>query len=237
MGSEMRKILEFCSKPTAASRVRRLVKPRSPAMVIYRYPRGVALVDKGGGVFGYNSDWWNVALIVGLIATALAAVAVCFTTYGVVYTQKIEAAEKDRVLERYKLDADKKIADAKLETERLRAQVAWRRISPEQHSKLIKALSGNSFAMYFEFSQSDPEATQFAEDIYKCIVSIPGITVYPPHPLVLPPAPRGLTVSGTDGVDKTALESALTSAELEFTVSGASEGAVRLSVGSKPSPF
>jgi hypothetical protein len=195
------------------------------------------VAEKVRGMFGYNSDWWNTVVLIALAVAAFAAAATVFATYAVITTQKREADENAQQFERYKLSVEGKVADAKLETERLRAQVAWRRISPEQHIGLAQVLSIHGFAMYFEYSQSDPEATQFAEDIYKSLTSISGMTVYPPHPLVLPPAPPGLTVLGTDGSEKTALESALTSAGIPFTVSAATSGAPRLSVGSKPSPF
>jgi hypothetical protein len=175
-------------------------------------------------MFGYNSDWWNTVVLFALAVAALAALATAFATYAVITTQKREAEENARQFERYKLSVESKVADAKLETERLRAKVAWRRISPEQRTRLAEVLSVHGFAMYFEYSQSDPEAAQFAEDIYKSITIISGMTVYPPHPLVLPPAPPGLTVSGTDGSEKTALESALTSADIPFTVSAAPPG-------------
>jgi hypothetical protein len=199
---------------------------------------------KGGGMFGYNSDWWNMVMLGTLVVAALAAVAVAFVTYAVIDTQKREAVANAQEFERYKLSVESKVSDAKkdadnahLETERLRAQVAWRRISPDQHARLIDALSMHRFSMYFEYSQSDPEATQFAEDIFKSLKDTPGITVYPPHPLVMPPAPPGVTVSGTDGPDKIALQSALTKAGIEFTIGANMAGEPRISVGSKPTPF
>jgi len=195
-------------------------------------------------MFGYNSDWWNTALLIALAATVLAAVAVAFTTYAVINTQKRKAIESAQEFERYKVGVEERVADAKrdaanahLETERLRSQVAWRRISQGQHDKLVQALSSRRFSMYFEYSQADPEATQFAEDVFRTLKDIPSINVYPPHPLVVPPAPSGVTVSGADGPDKEALESALTSAGINFKVGNNTNGEPRLSVGSKPTPF
>ena len=134
-------------------------------------------------------------------------------------------------------NSEKDAANARLETERLRAQVAWRRVSLEQHAKLVEALSTHCFSMYFEFSQADPEATQFAEDIFKSLKAIPGINVYPPHPLTVPPAPSGVTVSGAESSDRTALESALLKAGIKYRTSNDIAGEPRLSVGSRPTPF
>lgn len=195
-------------------------------------------------MFGHNSDWWNAALLIALGATVLAAVAVAFTTYAVINTQKREAIASAQEFERYKIGVEERVADAKknaenahLETERLRSQVAWRRISQEQHDILVHALSGHSFSMYFEYSQADPEATQFAEDIFRTLKDAPSINVYPPHPLVIPPAPTGVTVSGSPDPDRAVLESALTSANIQFRVGDNVTGEPRLSVGSKPTPF
>ena len=75
---------------------------------------------------------------------------------------------------------EKEAALAKLETEKLKSQVAWRRVTKEQQLKISRALNGHLFSMYFEYSQSDPEATQFAEDIFLSLKSASSVNVHPP---------------------------------------------------------
>lgn len=184
--------------------------------------------------------------VITVLSTAIAALAGSLSWY---FSNKVSVA-KDDALSRFKTEskvaiaeadaraaeANKKAEEERLERLKLEAKVSWRRLSPEQHDKLVQALSAHSFAMYFEYSQSDPEAVQFAEDIFKSLKDAAGITVYP-HPLVLPPAPPGVTVSGSLGEDKKALEFALTRAGIKFKSDGNSTGVPRISIGSKPSPF
>lgn len=134
-------------------------------------------------------------------------------------------------------EANKKAEEERVERLKLEAKVSWRRLSPEQHGNLVKALSNCLFSMYFEYSQSDPEAVQFAEDIVKSLKDASGINVYPPHPLTMPPAPSGVTVSGSPSINRAALESALVSAGIKFRVGENATGEPRISVGSRPSPF
>ncbi len=131
---------------------------------------------------------------------------------------------------------EKDAAEARLETERLKEQVAWRRVSKEQHAEIVNALAGRHFAIFLEFSQSDPEATQFADDLFRSLKNA-GVTVYPPHPLVMPPAPLGVTISGANGADKEALKAALLTAKIVFATGTNTEGPPRLSIGSKKAPF
>jgi hypothetical protein len=158
-----------------------------------------------------------------------------------------KAAEANKIAEIAKKDAanlneraavlEKEAELAKLETEKLKRQVSWRRITQEQQLEIQHALTGYSFSMYFEYSQSDPEATQFAEDIFKSLKSSPGINVHQPHPLVLPPAPPGVTISGSNGANRNALEKAMISAGIKFVTVNNSSGEPRISIGSRLSPF
>ena len=84
----------------------------------------------------------------------------------------------------------KEAEEAKLETERLKAQTAWRRLSPDQQKTIVDDLSGKTLAIHFDYSQNDPEAMQFSEELLK-VIRDAGIIAYT-HPLVAPPAPRAL---------------------------------------------
>jgi hypothetical protein len=151
-------------------------------------------------------------------------------------TDAARATEHAALANERAAEANKKAEKERLERIKLEVKVAWRRLSPEQHEKMVNALSDQRFSMYFEYSQSDPEAVQFAEDIFKSLKVVTGINVYPPHPLTMPPAPPGITVSGSPNQNKSALESALKSAGIKFRGVD-TNGEPRISIGSKPSPF
>lgn len=201
-------------------------------------------------MFGFDLHWWEHAMLYSLGATALAAIAVGVATTVVVMLTRQENRDKSEELAKYQSDADVKIAEARrgaaeanenTERERsarlaLEAKVAWRRLSAQQSTALTAALAGRAFAMHFDFSQSDPEAAQFAEDLHTSLVRTNGITVHP-HALVYPPAPLGVIVSGRQSPARLELESALKSAAVEFSVAETEAPDPRLSVGSKRSPF
>src|SRR5690349_2390753 len=62
--------------------------------------------------WGLSLDSWNNLIVVFLSIGAAAAVAVGITTYIAFQLQKQEAAEAKDEFDRYKVDADKKIAEA-----------------------------------------------------------------------------------------------------------------------------
>jgi hypothetical protein len=113
---------------------------------------------------------------------------------------------------------------------------AWRRVLPDQKNKILAALVGQKFSMYFEFMPNDPEAGEYADQMFKALRAS-GLNIYPPHPLVSPPPPRGLTISGSSGADRSSLEKALSDADVPFRTSDEQAGAPRVSVGSRPPPI
>jgi len=65
---------------------------------------------------------------------------------------------------------EKDAAFARLETERLKNLMAWRRITTDQHAKLVAALKGKVAAeVWVEVVDSDPEATQFHADLWQTL--------------------------------------------------------------------
>lgn len=125
--------------------------------------------------------------------------------------------------------------EAKRETERLKAQVAWRRLSADQHKLIVDDLSGKTLSIHFDYSQNDPEAMQFSEELLQAIKDA-GIIAYT-HPLVAPPAPPGVIVFGiaSDPAFQ-AMKSALERAGVLFKLAPRN-GPTRLSIGSKLAPF
>jgi len=74
---------------------------------------------------------------------------------------KTEAARANERTAKLELEA----ARVRLEQEQFKAKLAWRRITIEQHDKIVVALRGQAMAVQLEFPPSDPEATMFANDI------------------------------------------------------------------------
>ena len=65
-------------------------------------------------------------------------------------------------------EAVERAAAAELETERLRKELAWRRVSPEQAHKISEVISRSDlpkFGLRIEHSANDPESITFANDI------------------------------------------------------------------------
>ena len=220
-------------------------------------------VRKARRMLGLNLHAWEMLLVFSLVVVALATVFVValtrkeaseikreYDTYKLTVDAKVAEAKAEGIkageaagdalaraaaLEKEAARLTKEAEEAKLETERLKAQVAWRHLSPDQGKTIIDDLSGKTFAIHFDYSQNDPEAMQFSEDLLKTIREA-GIVTYT-HPLVAPPAPPGVIIFGTENDPAyQALKSALERANVQFKLAPRN-GPTRLSIGSKLAPF
>jgi len=220
-------------------------------------------VRKARRMLGLNLHAWEMLLVFSLVVVALATVFVValtrkeaseikreYGTYKLTVDAKVAEAKAEGIktgeaagdalaraaaLEKEAARLTKEAEEAKLETERLKAQVAWRHLSPDQGKTIIDDLSGKTFAIHFDYSQNDPEAMQFSEDFLKTIREA-GIVTYT-HPLVAPPAPPGVIIFGTENDPAyQALKSALERANVQFKLAPRN-GPARLSIGSKLAPF
>ena len=220
-------------------------------------------VRKARRMLGLNLHAWEMLLVFSLVVVALATVFVValtrkeaseikreYDTYKLTVDAKVAEAKAEGIkageaagdalaraaaLEKEAARLTKEAEEAKLETERLKAQVAWRHLSPDQSKTMIDDLSGKIFAIHFDYSQNDPEAMQFSEDFLKTIREA-GIVTYT-HPLVAPPAPPGVIIFGTENDPAyQALKSALERANVQFKLAPRN-GPARLSIGSKLAPF
>jgi hypothetical protein len=177
-------------------------------------------VRKARRMLGLNLHGWEILLVVSLVAVAVATVFVLaltrkeaseikreYDTYKLTVDAKVAEARVEGIkageaagdalaraaaLEKEAAKLAKQAEEAKLETERVKAQVAWRRLSPNQSKTIVNDLSGKTFAIHFDYLQNDPEAMQFSEDLLKTIREA-GIVTYT-HPLVAPPAPPGVII-------------------------------------------
>ncbi|MCK1654219.1 hypothetical protein IVA88_22660 [Bradyrhizobium sp. 149] len=61
---------------------------------------------------GQNGEWWDLWLIVSVVAAAIAATAVGVTTAGSLISHKREAAQAEETLDHYKLETAMQIAEA-----------------------------------------------------------------------------------------------------------------------------
>jgi hypothetical protein len=144
-------------------------------------------------MFGFSLHGWENAMVVFLIIAGFFALLAGAATWAVVRLQRIELAESNRELERYKIEAgvkieeakkegveagktagnalvraaelEKEAANAKLETERLKATVAWRSIPPETGASLEEVLSAKPGAVNLRYTDGDPESLFLAIQI------------------------------------------------------------------------
>lgn len=146
--------------------------------------------NQDGTIFGFSVDgllnWTNVLYLVS-VATAL------FFSVALWRLSAISSENKDRQLERYKSEASERVSkaeaaakkaqeassladerskvlvleaqNAKLETERLKAQLAWRSIPPAEAAQLKDALSKTPSKINIQHVAGDPEALYLAIQI------------------------------------------------------------------------
>ncbi len=116
-------------------------------------------------LLGHDSNWWNVWMLVSLCCVAFAAVAAVVTTAGVVVTQRREAEESARALEKYKLEAGKEIALINAVAAEASAKLAEfkhasmpREVDPSTVAKSIEGYAGTAVSI-FTLSEFEPSRT------------------------------------------------------------------------------
>jgi hypothetical protein len=148
---------------------------------------------KAKELLGLDLHGWEQIMIWSLGLTALAAIAVVVSTASVVFLQREENARTQNEFARYQIEAGVKIEEARkegveagraagdalvraaelekeatqarLETERIKATVAWRSISPEQAASLQQVLSATPGSVNLRYTDGDPEALFLAIQI------------------------------------------------------------------------
>jgi uncharacterized membrane protein len=120
----------------------------------------------------------------------------------------------------------------KLQLEQTRAVTAWRRLSSEQHTKIVNMLTGHAMTVNLLSSNNDAEAAQFAGDIARALRDA-GVTVNSTTS-VLPVPIHGLAMSMSSKEGATTLFMALRGAGLEIK-DLPERDPVMIVVGSKPS--
>jgi hypothetical protein len=123
---------------------------------------------------------------------------------------------------------------ARLEHEQTRALVSWRRISSDQHARLVKALRGYSIKVNVLSPSNDPEAAQFAEDIVKTLTDGGATANAATAMFPIPFRGLGMTMTSTDA--GTALYMALKGTGFEVR-DLPEKDPIMIVVGSKPAAF
>jgi hypothetical protein len=134
----------------------------------------------------------------------------------------------------------KEAAEARLEFERLRSQLAPRRLTTEQFNKIVESLQGRKLYAVIAFVDSDPETYVYAADICSALIASgclaeerSGRFTSPVFGLHLLPRPGDPSAAD-------ALEAALNNAGIKVArhdiARDEMEPQLQLTVGSKPPP-
>ena len=105
--------------------------------------------------------WASILLVTGAALTLI-------STLGAVWSGAIRerfTTERIAMNEAETSRANEETAKAKLETERLKSQMAWRRVNIEQAKVLKEDLKGHHLEPWLTYLDKDPESTTFREDI------------------------------------------------------------------------
>jgi hypothetical protein len=145
-----------------------------------------------------------------------------------------DSRERAATLESRAAELEKEAAEARLEQEKLKAQLAWRRLSDDQARTITAHLTGLAFKPTLSAITSDPESTLFALDIHRAMtaagiaVQIQSKLIFGSHPIV------GLIISGPRADVERVAEGFV---KAGISVTGQErEGTVEILVGSKPPP-
>src|ERR1700730_12742802 len=121
--------------------------------------------QKRDGMWSFTDPFWETVFKWATIIAALSGgvgIAAAFVSAWVGY----------KINDAVQREADRKIAEAQAqstqaEQERLKTQLAWRRITAEQHNAIVRSLRAHPATILVGHASNDPEATVYAEDIAK----------------------------------------------------------------------
>ena len=122
----------------------------------------------------------------------------------------------------------------RLDQERLKGQMAWRRINPDQHKIIVNALRNHPMTILLLAYGNDPEAQQYAADIQRTLEDA-GCTVSYSIGMFATPI-KGLGMSMATSGDGSLLYAALRSAGLEVG-DIPKKDSIMIVVGGKPPAF
>lgn len=175
--------------------------------------------------------WSNVLLVIGA-TLALVGTAGVFWSGGV---REKFADERIAANEAETAKAKAETAKALLEQERLKAMMAWRRVSPHQAQKLATALHGIHLELWLAWVGDDPEATVFRSDLEAALTAAGVKTKYfSGYARAI-----GISVKGGTSEERQLLLNAFHTVGLPLIESdqeGMMKGQLEITVGTKPPP-
>ena len=222
-------------------------------------------------MWGMGLDAWNSAQIVFLSIAAAAAILVGVSQFVIIKLQKFAAIGAEGEFKKYKLTVEGQVADAKkegieagktagnalvraaelekeaanarLETEKIKAVVTWRTISASNTAELERVLAAKPGSVNLRWQDGDPEALFLAIQISQIL----GRAKWKIAPGSFKPANSilfGVVVPPESGTDADTLREALAAAHIAYSSvpvsqEGASfnvstiEGAPFLMIGSR----
>lgn len=220
-------------------------------------------IETGNKMWGWSLEIWDkvvfwslvVAAVAGTLSVTggLAAGLVSYWTGSIertaleeklrAYNSQLEKARTSAaVANKAASDANERAADlteraneARLETEKIKAQLAWRRLTHEQIHTISNAIGPISFPFKLSVLSNDPEATLFANDFVAAMkaggkdVKLSPVMVMSPRPLV------GIRVSGRE-VEAITIAKILATAGLKVVLRK-KEQDVEILIASKPAPI
>jgi hypothetical protein len=168
-------------------------------------------------------DWvalvFGVGAVIALFASALRA-------------DKEIAATKERAAR-----LEQETATAKLEQERLKQQLAWRRLTKSEHNQIVVALHGSPLHIILAFETGDPEAADYAGDIYQALTDA-GMTVqWSPEIRTGGGLLYGVIVWPMANGEEARLKAAFAAAGIPTGPSNDIHAELKVTVASKPRPF
>jgi hypothetical protein len=175
--------------------------------------------------------WSNVVLVLGATLAQIGTAGV-FWSGGV---REKFADERISANEAETAKAKAETAQAKLEQERLKALMAWRRVSPTQAQQLSSILKGAQIELWLAWVGDDPEATVFRADLEAALTSANVKTKY----FSGYARAVGLSVTGGTPKERQLLLQAFHSVGLPLVESdqqGMMKGQLEITVGTKPPP-
>jgi hypothetical protein len=175
--------------------------------------------------------WSNVLLVLGA-TLALVGTAGVFWSGGV---REKFADERISANEAETAKAKAETAQAKLEQERLKALMAWRRVSPTQAQQLSSVLKGAQLELWLAWVGDDPEATVFRGDLEAALTAAGVKTKY----FSGYARAVGVSVKGGTPEERQTLLQAFHAAGLPLVASdqeGMMKGQLEITVGTKPPP-
>lgn len=119
-------------------------------------------------IFNLSRDAADAVYGAANVLTILGAVLAFVGAAGVFWSGGVRERYSDERIARNEAEAalaNEAAAVARLETERLRQQMAWRRLTSEQHKALVGALKGSDIELWNMFVGHDPESQTYRRDL------------------------------------------------------------------------